>query len=58
MPFRSEAQKKAMFANAPEVASKWAHKYGTKPQPGKKKKKGKRPFSDEAIERRFKKGAQ
>ena len=29
MPFQSEAQKKFMFARHPEIAKRWAHKYGT-----------------------------
>ena len=28
MPFKSEAQRRAMHANAPEVAKKWEKKYG------------------------------
>jgi hypothetical protein len=29
MPFKSEAQRRFMFARHPELAKKWAHKYGT-----------------------------
>jgi hypothetical protein len=29
MPFKSEAQKRFMFANQPEVAKRWAEKYGS-----------------------------
>lgn len=29
MPFKSEAQEKAMWANAPDVARKWADQYGS-----------------------------
>lgn len=29
MPFRSEAQRKFLFAKKPAIAKKWAHKYGT-----------------------------
>lgn len=29
MPFRSEAQRKFMFAKHPEIAKRWAHEYGT-----------------------------
>ena len=28
MPFKSDAQRKFMFAKHPEIAKKWAHKYG------------------------------
>lgn len=39
MPFKSEKQRRYMFAKHPTIAKKWAHKYGSKPQPSKKKKK-------------------
>jgi len=39
MPFKSEKQRKFMFARKPEIARKWAAKYGTKVQPGYKKKR-------------------
>jgi len=29
MPFKSVKQRKYMFANLPELAKKWAHKYGS-----------------------------
>lgn len=29
MPFKSEAQRRFMFAKHPEIAKRWAHKYGT-----------------------------
>lgn len=29
MPFKSEAQRRYLFAKEPKLASKWAHKYGT-----------------------------
>jgi len=29
MPFKSEAQRRYMFMKHPEIAEKWAHKYGT-----------------------------
>lgn len=35
MPFRSESQRRFMWAKHPEIAKKWAHKYGSKPQPTK-----------------------
>ena len=39
MPFRSEKQRKYLFANEPAVAKKWTKKYGSKIV---KKRKGKR----------------
>lgn len=41
MPFRSERQRRYMWAKHPEIAREWAHKYGSKPQPTKKKAKAK-----------------
>lgn len=29
MPFKNEAQEKALWANAPEVARRWTKKYGS-----------------------------
>jgi hypothetical protein len=29
MPFRSEAQRRYMFARHPEIAKRWAKEYGT-----------------------------
>lgn len=43
MPFASEKQRRYLWAKEPEVAKRWAEKYGSKP---KKKKK----FSDIAGE--------
>ena len=39
MPFRSEAQRRYLWAKHPGIARKWTDKYGAKVQP---KKKGKR----------------
>lgn len=39
MPFRSEKQRRYMWAQEPETASRWSREYGTKVQPSKKKKK-------------------
>lgn len=40
MPFQSEDQMRFMFAKHPEIAKRWAHKYGVpKKLPKKKKKK-------------------
>ena len=36
MPFRSEKQRRFLFANEPEVAKKWTKKYGSKPKPTKR----------------------
>lgn len=35
MPFKSEAQRKYMFAKHPEIAKRWAKEYGSAVQPGK-----------------------
>ena len=35
MPFKSKKQMKYMFANKPEIAKRWAKKYGTKIKKGK-----------------------
>lgn len=39
MPFKSERQRKYLWANEPKLARKWTKKYGAKPQPGKAKSK-------------------
>jgi hypothetical protein len=36
-PFKSEKQRKFMYANKPKLAKKWSKKYGKKPR---KKKRG------------------
>jgi hypothetical protein len=46
MPFKSEKQRKYLWAKDPSVARKWTDKYG--PQPVKKKKK-KKSFADIAM---------
>ena len=38
MPFRSEKQRKFMYANKPEIAKKWDKKYGGKIKKKKRKK--------------------
>jgi hypothetical protein len=38
MPFRSLKQRKFMYAKKPEIAKKWAKKYGNKIQKSSKKK--------------------
>lgn len=32
MPFRSARQRRFMFAKHPQIARRWAKKYGTKPR--------------------------
>lgn len=39
MPFRSEKQRRFMFAVHPSIAKRWAKKYGTKPKPKQKLRK-------------------
>jgi hypothetical protein len=42
MPFRSEAQRRYMFARHPEIAKRWSKEYGTpKNLPYHKKKRSK-----------------
>lgn len=38
MPFKSKKQMKWMYANKPEMAKKWSHKYGNKIVKKKSKK--------------------
>lgn len=44
MPFRSEQQRRYMWARHPEVARRWTKKYGSKIQPkkggGRRRRKG------------------
>lgn len=37
MPFRSERQRRYLWAKEPKVARRWAHKYGSKPRPKARK---------------------
>ena len=39
MPFKSEKQRKYLFAKEPAIAKKWTKKYGSKIKPKKRKKK-------------------
>jgi len=41
MPFKSEKQRRYLYANEPEVAKRWTDKYGSKPQRNKLKASGK-----------------
>lgn len=38
MPFKSEAQRKYLWANHPAIARRWAKEYGDKAPVAKKKK--------------------
>ena len=40
MPFKSEKQRRFMWAKHPEIARKWSEKYGSKAKTSKKKKRG------------------
>lgn len=42
MPFRSEKQKRFMYAKHPSIARRWSKKYGSKIKKKKKKKRKKR----------------
>lgn len=46
MPFRSEKQRRFMYAQHPEIAKRWTKKYGSKVVPSKKsyKKVGKNKY--------------
>ena len=37
MPFKSEKQRRYLYANEPEVAKRWSKKYGDKPMSTKRK---------------------
>ena len=39
MPFKSEKQRKYLFAKKPTIAKKWSKKYGSKISKPKKRKK-------------------
>lgn len=39
MPFKSEKQRKWMWANKPELAKKWSDKYGSKDETSRALKK-------------------
>jgi hypothetical protein len=42
MPFRSERQRRYLWAKHPEIARRWAKEYGSKPKPKKGKKRGRK----------------
>jgi hypothetical protein len=37
MPFRSEKQRRYLWMHHPDIARRWAHKYGSKPVKSKKR---------------------
>lgn len=37
MPFKSEAQRRYLYANEPEIAERWTREYGSKPRKKKKR---------------------
>lgn len=39
MPFKSEKQRRYMWAHHPEIAERWTEEYGSKPRKKKPKKK-------------------
>ena len=39
LPFKSEKQRKYLFAKEPAIAKKWTKKYGSKIKPKKRKNK-------------------
>ena len=42
MPFKSEKQRRFLYATNPELARKWSKKYKTSPKPAKKTSKRKK----------------
>lgn len=46
MPFKSESQRKFMWAKHPAIARRWAHKYGSLPV---KEGAGKKQVANQAI---------
>lgn len=52
MPFKSEAQRRFMHANHPEIANRWEKEYKDDPvQPGKSKKKKKTSKAVEGLKK-------
>ena len=41
MPFKSEKQRRWLWANEPDIAEKWSREYGSKPKARGKGPKGK-----------------
>lgn len=42
MPFKSEKQRRWMYANEPEMAERWSKKYGNKIEKSARKRKRKK----------------
>lgn len=42
MPFRSEKQRRFMYANHPDIAKRWEDKYGSTPRPAAPRKAAKK----------------
>ena len=42
MPFKSEKQRRFLWKNHPDIAQRWADKYGSKPRKGKPPAKSKK----------------
>jgi len=40
MPFKSEKQRRFMYAKHPEIAKRWTKEYGSEPRPSMKALKG------------------
>ena len=38
MPFKSEKQRRYLWMHEPKIAKRWAHKYGSKIRPSRRKK--------------------
>lgn len=48
MPFRSEKQRRLLWAKHPDIAERWTKKYGSKPKPKKRKPRSTRDGRSEA----------
>jgi hypothetical protein len=52
MPFKSEAQRRYMYKNLPEIAARWEKEYGSKDLPSRvKPKKMKNIFKPKKVRR-------
>lgn len=52
MPFKSEAQRRYMYKNLPEIAARWEKKYGSENLPARvKPKKMKNIFKPKKVTR-------
>ena len=52
MPFRSERQRRFLYAKHPEIAKRWTAEHGSKPQPKKAKPKAKKKTTRTTKKRR------